>query len=293
MVGPWRVLVSDGLAQIGVARLQQEAEVVLDDLASLGSVDGWIVRSRTLVDAAALASAAPRLRVLGRAGVGVDNIDLDTARREKVIVVTAPEATTIAVAEHTLALMLALARHIPAGDAALRRGEWPKGRLEGSELHGKTLGLIGLGRIGRAVGQRAAALGMAVIAHDPYLTPEAIQATGAAPAEMDTLLAASAFVLPLLGAHRSLEAERDRVRQEATLSMESALAKLHQVVERGEYRSAPAVKDAVAALDIELTRLARVPTWPWNPGTLRGVLAAVFLPVFIWLVQYVLQRLLG
>jgi len=75
--------------------------------------------------------------------------------------------------------------------------------------------------------------------------------------------------------------------------MESALAKLHQVVERGEYRSAPAVKDAVAALDIELTRLARVPTWPWNPGTLRGVLAAVFLPVFIWLVQYVLQRLLG
>jgi len=205
MVGPWRVLVSDGLAQIGVARLQHEAEVVLDDLASLGSVDAWIVRSRTLVDAAALASAAPRLRVLGRAGVGVDNIDLEAARRERVIVVTAPEATTIAVAEHTLALMLALARHIPAGDAALRRGEWPKGRLEGSELHGKTLGLIGLGRIGRAVGERAAALGMAVIAYDPYLTPEAIQAGGAAPAELDALLAASDFVslhLPLTGETR-------------------------------------------------------------------------------------------
>ena len=211
MVGPWRVLVSDGLAPIGVARLQQQAEVVLDDLASLGSVDGWIVRSRTLVDAAALVSAAPRLRVLGRAGVGVDNIDLDTARREKVIVVTAPEATTIAVAEHTLALMLALARHIPAGDAALRRGEWPKGRLEGSELHGKTLGLIGLGRIGRAVGERAAALGMAVIAYDPYLMPEAIQAAGAAPAEMDTLLAASDFVslhLPLTGETRGFFSAR-------------------------------------------------------------------------------------
>ncbi len=200
MVGPWRVLISDGLAQVGVARLRQEAEVILNDLGSLGSVDAWIVRSRTRVDAAALASAAPRLRVLGRPGVGVDNIDLEAARREQVIVVTAPEATTIAVAELTLGLMLALARHIPAGDAALRRGEWAKAQLEGTELNGKTLGLIGIGRIGRAVAQRATALGMAVIAYDPHLAPQAIQTGGATPAELEALLISSDYVslhLPL------------------------------------------------------------------------------------------------
>ena len=107
------------------------------------------------------------------------------------------------------------------------------------------------------------------------------------------LLAGAAFVLPLLGAHQLLEAERDRVRREATLRMEAALAELHLIVERRTYGKAPAVKDAVTALDIELNRLAHIPTWPWNPGTPRGVLAAVFLPVIIWLIQFGLQRLLG
>jgi hypothetical protein len=107
------------------------------------------------------------------------------------------------------------------------------------------------------------------------------------------LLAGAAFALPLLGAHQLLEAERDRVRREATLRMEAALAELHQLVERGDYGRATAVKDAVTALDIELNRLAHIPTWPWNPGTPRGVAAAVFLPVAIWLIQFGLQRLLG
>jgi D-3-phosphoglycerate dehydrogenase len=200
MAGPWRVLVSDRLADTGMTILQQEAEAVLDDSGALGTVDAWIVRSRTRVDGASLTAAVPRLRVVGRAGVGVDNIDLEAARREKVVVVSAPEASTIAVAEHTLALMLALARQIPAGDAALRRGEWPKGRLEGTELHGKTLGLVGIGRIGRAVAERAAAMGMAVIAYDPYLAEEAIRTSGARPAELNELLDASDYVslhLPL------------------------------------------------------------------------------------------------
>jgi len=200
MAGPWRVLVSDRLAETGMTVLQQQADVILDDTGALGSVDAWIVRSRTSVDAASLAAAAPRLRVVGRAGVGVDNIDLEAARRAKVVVVAALEAPTVAVAEHTLALMLALARQIPAGDAALRRGEWPKARLEGTELHGKTLGLVGIGRIGRAVAERAAALGMAVIAYDPYLAKETIQASGAEPAELNALLATSDYVslhLPL------------------------------------------------------------------------------------------------
>ena len=107
------------------------------------------------------------------------------------------------------------------------------------------------------------------------------------------LLAAAAFVLPLVGAHALLEAELARARRNASLRMETAVAKLHAVVERGQFAAATPVKDAITALDIELNRLAHIPTWPWTPGTLRGVLAAIFLPVVIWLVQFGLQRVLG
>jgi len=194
------VLVCDGLAEPGLALLRREAEVLLDDLTALGRVDAWIVRSRSQVDAPALRSAAPRLRVVGRAGVGVDNIDLEAARQLGVTVVTAPQASTTAVAELTIGLMLALARDIPAADAALRRGEWPKASMIGSELEGKTLGLVGFGRIGRAVAARAAAFGMSRLAFDPYLDDDAIRAGGAEPASREALLARSDYVslhLPL------------------------------------------------------------------------------------------------
>jgi D-3-phosphoglycerate dehydrogenase len=201
------VLVCDGLAEPGLALLRLEAEVLLDDLTALGRVDAWIVRGRSQVDAAALRSAAPRLRVVGRAGVGVDNIDLEAARQLGVTVVTAPEASTTAVAELTLGLMLALAREIPAADAALRRGEWPKASMIGSELEGKTLGLIGFGRIGRAVAARAAAFGMSRLAFDPYLDDDAIRAGGAEPASFEALLARSDYVslhLPLTAETRGV-----------------------------------------------------------------------------------------
>jgi hypothetical protein len=107
------------------------------------------------------------------------------------------------------------------------------------------------------------------------------------------LLAGAAFVLPLTGAQRLLEAERCRVRKEANQRMEAALSELHQVVERGKFAEVPPVEDAITALDVELNRLARIPTWPWNPATPRGVLATVFLPVAIWLIQFGLGRLLG
>jgi D-3-phosphoglycerate dehydrogenase len=196
----WTVLVSDGLAESGLAEIRREAEVILDDLAALGRVDAWIVRSKSRVDAAALASAAPRLRVVGRAGVGVDNIDLEAARRHGVAVVAASTATTVAVAELTLGLMLALARQIPAADAALRRGEWPKGELVGLELDGKVLGLVGFGRIGQAVAARAAAFGMRVRAFDPYLDDAAVRAGGAEPRTLADVLSGSDYVslhLPL------------------------------------------------------------------------------------------------
>jgi D-3-phosphoglycerate dehydrogenase len=202
-----RVLVCDGLAEPGLALLRREAEVLLDDLTALGRVDAWIVRGRSQVDAAALRSAAPRLRVVGRAGVGVDNIDLEAARQLGVTVVTAPEASTTAVAELTIGLMLALARDIPAADAALRRGEWPKASMIGSELEGKTLGLVGFGRIGRAVAARAAAFGMSRLAFDPYLDDDAIRAGGAEPASREALLASSDYVslhLPLTAETRGV-----------------------------------------------------------------------------------------
>lgn len=196
----WSILVCDGLAEPGLALLRRETEVILEDRSVLGRVDAWIVRGKSRVDAAALDSAAPRLRVVGRAGVGVDNIDLAAARRLGVTVITAPDATTTAVAELTLGLMLALARHIPAADAALRRGEWPKASLMGSELEGKTLGLVGFGRIGRAVAARAAAFGMSPVAFDPYLDDTAIRSGGAEPSRLEALLAGSDYVslhLPL------------------------------------------------------------------------------------------------
>ncbi len=185
----------DGLAEPGLQRLRAEAEVIDDpELAALGSVDALIVRSRTRVSPAALERGLPRLKVVGRAGVGVDNIDVDAARARGVVVVNAPLAATQAVAELALGLMLALARRIPPADAAVRRGDWPKSGLIGEELAGKTLGLIGVGRIGAALASRAAALGMRVLGFDPLIPPEAIRRSGAEPVDFDQVLAESDYI---------------------------------------------------------------------------------------------------
>jgi D-3-phosphoglycerate dehydrogenase len=132
--------------------------------------------------------------VIGRAGVGVDNIDLEAAREAGVIVVHAPQAAGPAVAEHALALMLSLARRIPQADASMKRGEWQKRELEGAELAGKTLGVVGFGRIGRALGERAAALGMRVVAHDPLLSEAELRAGGAEPLTLETLLEQADYI---------------------------------------------------------------------------------------------------
>jgi D-3-phosphoglycerate dehydrogenase len=186
---PSRILVTDGLAREGVDILNSEAEVVETTLAEeLGAVDAIIVRSRTRLERSDITQGVPRLKVIGRAGVGVDNIDLQAAQENQVVVVNAPEATTIAVAEHTLALMLALARQIPAADASMRSGAWEKSNFIGDELAGRSLGLIGLGRIGAAVADRARAFGMQVLAYDPYLEPEEVRRRGGEPCDLDTLL---------------------------------------------------------------------------------------------------------
>lgn len=190
----WRVLVADGMTDDALRRLRQEAQVIEAGLEAATDVDAIIVRGGSRVTAEVISRAGPRLRVVGRAGVGVDNIDLEAARRAGVAVVNAPLSSTLSVAEHVLALMFALARRIPAGDASLRRGEWRKAELEGSELFDKTLGVLGLGRIGRAVAQRAAALGMRVVGHDPLISAEAIRQAGATPVDFDTLLEESDYI---------------------------------------------------------------------------------------------------
>jgi len=218
----WRILVADGMTDDAMARLRQEADVVEAGLEAVAGIDALIVRGRSRVTADVLAAGQPRLHIVGRAGVGLDNIDLQAAARFGVVVVHAPLAATISVAEHTLALMLALARRIPAADSALRRGEWSKGEVEGAELFDKTLGLVGYGRIGRALGQRAGALGMHLLAFDPLLTPQAIREAGATPATLPELLKESDYIslhLPLDPTTRGLigTAELARVKPGARL----------------------------------------------------------------------------
>ncbi len=137
----------------------------------LATASGLIVRSATKVDSDLLGSA-PALRVVGRAGVGVDNIDVDAATDRGVAVMNAPAGNTIAAAELTLALMLSVARRVAEADRSIREGKWERSRLQGIELRGRTLGVIGAGRIGGAVAERCQAFGMKVVVYDPYLTPE-------------------------------------------------------------------------------------------------------------------------
>ena len=135
-------------------------------LQAIANADALVIRSATTADSELLA-AAPKLKVIARAGVGVDNVDLEAATAQGVVVMNTPGGNTISTAEHTFGLMLALARHLPQGDASLRDGQWERKAFTGVELKGKTLGLIGLGRIGREVGKRARAFDMQVYRHRP------------------------------------------------------------------------------------------------------------------------------
>ena len=202
----FKILISDGLSEEGLALLKMVGEVIsnpkitAEELAAiLPTYDALIVRSRTKVSEAVL-EAGKRLKVVGRAGVGVDNIDVAAAQRRGITVVNSPLAATTAVAEHTLGLMLALARGTAAADASMKAERWEKSSFMGSELAGKTLGLLGIGRIGAEVARLALAFGMAVIAYDPYLSAEQIRQRQAEPAQFDEVLGRSDMIslhLPL------------------------------------------------------------------------------------------------
>src|SRR5882724_9727534 len=166
--------------------------------AQLESADALIVRSAVLVNAELL-EHAHKLRVIGRAGVGVDNIDLDAATRRGIAVMNTPGANAIAVAEHTLALMLAMARHITRANVLMHAGKWEKKSLQGTELRGKTLGIVGLGRVGMEVAKRAKAFEMQVIAHDPFVAASVAREQGIQLAELDQVYAAADYLAVQVG----------------------------------------------------------------------------------------------
>jgi len=202
----FNILITDGLDESGqsilrsLANVDNRSGITADELLKvIPDYDSLIVRGRTKVTASVL-EAASRLKVIGRAGVGVDNIDLEAAKKHSVTVVNAPLSTTLAVAELTFALLLALAREIPRADVGMKQNKWLKKELEGVELNGKTLGIIGFGRIGAEVGKRAAAFGMDVIAYDPLISEDEIKQRGAEPVSIQDLYAWSDFIslhLPL------------------------------------------------------------------------------------------------
>lgn len=191
-----RVLVAEPISEAGVAVLEEggvEVDVRTDlDQAALTKTiedyDGLIVRSATKVDGKVI-EAGDRLKVIGRAGVGVDNVDVDAATRRGIVVVNAPQGNIISNAEHTIALLLALVRKIPQAHASLTAGQWEKERFIGTELHSKTLGIIGLGNVGTLVAQRASAFSMKVIACDPYKTEQWAARIGVELVPLDELLA--------------------------------------------------------------------------------------------------------
>ncbi|MEB3327958.1 MAG: phosphoglycerate dehydrogenase [Candidatus Sericytochromatia bacterium] len=195
-----RVLVSDpiepsGLTALeGLAALEVRTDLTPEELvACIGDYDALMVRSQTKVTAAVI-EAGKKLRIIGRAGVGVDNIDVPAATRRGVVVVNSPAGNTIAAAEHTLALLFALARHVAPADASTKRGEWKRSKYTGIELFGKTLGVVGLGKIGSHVANVARAAGMRVVAYDPFVTAERAAELGCGLASVEEVVAEADFL---------------------------------------------------------------------------------------------------
>jgi D-3-phosphoglycerate dehydrogenase len=195
-----KVLIADPISEEGIDILRSCAEVDIktglkpeEIISIIGDYEALVVRSQTKVTAKVIA-AGKKLKVIARAGVGVDNIDMEEATRRGILVVNAPNANVIAAAEHAIALMLALARHIPQANAVLKSGVWQRGKFMGTELRGKTLGIIGLGKVGSAVAKRAQALEMKLIAYDPYITADYAHSQQVELVSLEQLLEESDFI---------------------------------------------------------------------------------------------------
>src|SRR3984893_11170312 len=195
-----KIIVAEKISAAAIEQLKEPSWTVLtaDQLDGklaehLETADALIVRSAVQADAQLLQHAT-RLRVIGRAGVGVDNIDLEAATRKGIAVMNTPGANAVAVAEQTLGMMLAMARHLCRADALMHAGKWEKKSLQGTELRAKTLGVIGLGRVGIEVARRARAFGMALVGHDPFVSVAVAKEHGVGIAGLDALSAAAEYI---------------------------------------------------------------------------------------------------
>ena len=195
-----KVLIADPISEEGIDILRSYAQVDIktglkpeEIISTIGDYEALVVRSQTKVSAEVI-EAGKKLLVIARAGVGIDNIDVEEATRRGILVVNAPNANTISAAEHAIALMFALARHIPQANAVLKSGVWRRADFMGIEVRGKTLGIIGLGRVGSAVAKRAQGLEMKVIAHDPYITADYARNLQVELVSLERLLKESDFI---------------------------------------------------------------------------------------------------
>jgi D-3-phosphoglycerate dehydrogenase len=251
-----RVLVREPIADAGVELLRTRFDVDVEtngDLAErIGEYDAIVIRSATKLTADLIARGK-RLKVIGRAGVGVDNVDVEAATRQGIVVANAPESTVVSAAEHTIGLLVSLARNIPQAHAALKEGRWERSRWGGVELADKTLGVLGFGRIGQQVARRAVGLGMRVVAHDPFVAKERFRELGAERmGTMEEVLAAAEFVtlhLPLSDETRNVIGREAIARMRDGVRLVNA-ARGELVDEEALAEALRSGKVAAAALDV-------------------------------------------
>lgn len=253
-----RILVSDPLAEEGLEILKEQYEVDVrtdlreDDLvAIMGEYDALLVRSGTQVTAKVI-EAGTKLRFIGRAGAGVDNIDMNAATRRGIIVANAPEGNTLAATEHTMAMMLSLARNIPQANTSLKTREWKRSKFVGVELNEKTLGIVGLGRIGREVAKRANAMGMRIVGYDPFISEERAAQIGVEAMSLEELFRVS----DVITVHTPLIKEtRHVINKESIATMKDGVriincARGGIIDESALYEAVKSGKVAGAALDV-------------------------------------------
>jgi D-3-phosphoglycerate dehydrogenase len=253
-----RILVSDPLAEEGLEILRREYVVdVLTDLKEdelvrkIGDYDALLVRSGTEVTAKVI-EAGKKLRFIGRAGAGVDNIDMDAATRRGIIVANAPEGNTLAATEHTMAMMLSLARNIPQANSSLKNKEWKRSKFMGVELNEKTLGIVGLGRIGREVAKRSSALGMHIVGYDPFITKEKAAQIGVEAVSLEELFRVS----DVITVHTPLIKETKHIINSRTISTMKDNVRIINcarggiIDEKALYDAIKSGKVAGAALDV-------------------------------------------
>ncbi len=253
-----KIIVSDSIAQVGIDKLREYAGVdVLTKITGpelvekIGEYDALVVRSRTKVTKEVI-EAGGNLKVIGRAGVGIDNIDLEAVTRRGIIVLNAPEGNIISTAEHTIAMLVALSRNIPQATASLKMGKWDRKKYLGVEIYNKTLGLIGLGRVGSQVATRARGLNMKVIAYDPFVSPDQAAKLGVELTSLDNLLSNSDYIsihTPLTDSTKGMLGEREFELMKDGIRVLNC-ARGGVVDERSLYKALKSGKVAGAALDV-------------------------------------------